>query len=63
VRFFRIRLSSAEYGFAASKKGLSKTAFATIPFFRSLPAKRQKRLLDGEDMYIDGRMNALYKIE
>lgn len=31
-------------------------------YFLSLPKKRQKRLLNAEDMYIDGRMNALGKI-
>jgi hypothetical protein len=33
----------------------------TNPFFMSIPEKRRKRLLDGDDMFIEGRQNTMKK--
>jgi len=39
-----------------------RSRVADNAFFKTLPSKRQKRLLDGDDMFIDGRHQAMLKL-
>lgn len=56
-------LSSINYDFDNDLKNTqleyAKEKLSENPFFKTLPEKRQKRLLGGDDMYVDGRHEAL----
>ena len=59
-------LSSINYDFDNDLKDTqleyAKEKLSENPFFKTLPKKRQKRLLGGDDMYVDGRHEAMLKI-
>jgi hypothetical protein len=59
-------LSSINYDFDNDLKDTqleyAKKKLSENSFFKTLPEKRQKRLLGGDDMYVDGRHEAMLKI-
>jgi hypothetical protein len=56
-------LASIDYQFDSDLKerqlDYAKTKLSENAFFKTLPEKRRKRLLDGDDMYVDGRHEAM----